>query len=335
MKTPSRVAWASAVLACSVAVVGVSATASTSTNAYPRAGTIVARIAVPKESGGLAVGQGAVWTMGDAVSTLLRIDPNRNAVVARIKVEPARPCAPFPSACSEVAAGEGAVWVSHASDDTVTRIDPQTNRVVARIPVGPQPNGIGVSPGAIWVANDGAPSVSRIDPATNKVVATVRIGPARACCSGHSELTVGGGSVWVAVPTLASVVRIDPATNAVKRTIQLSGQPYGFLTADARAVWAASAHSTSAVWRIDLRTDRESARVTGPLMTPIGLALGFGSLWVADLDAKTIDRVNPRTGRIIARLRVGGYPVRLGVGFGSVWMRDDTGRLLRIKPASA
>ena len=67
-------------------------------------------------------------------------------------------------------------------------------------------------------------------------------------------------------------------------------------------------------------------------MVPIGVALGFGSLWVADLDAKTVDRVNPRTGRIVARLRVGDHPVHLGAGFGSVWVRDDSGRVLRITP---
>jgi hypothetical protein len=67
-------------------------------------------------------------------------------------------------------------------------------------------------------------------------------------------------------------------------------------------------------------------------VTPIGLALGFGSLWVADLDAKALDRVDVRTGRITGHLRVGGYPVRVATGFGSVWIRDDTGRVLRISP---
>ena len=65
---------------------------------------------------------------------------------------------------------------------------------------------------------------------------------------------------------------------------------------------------------------------------PIGLALGFGSVWVADLDAKAIARIDPSTGRIVARLPVGGLPIRLAVGFGSVWVRDDTGRVLRIEP---
>ena len=65
---------------------------------------------------------------------------------------------------------------------------------------------------------------------------------------------------------------------------------------------------------------------------PIGLAIGFGSLWVADLDAKVIDRVNPSTKRMVARLPVGGFPVRLAIGFGSVWVRDDVGRVRRLKP---
>jgi len=64
----------------------------------------------------------------------------------------------------------------------------------------------------------------------------------------------------------------------------------------------------------------------------IGLVLGLGSLWVADLDARTIDRVNPRTGRIIGRLRVGGVPLEVATGLGSVWVGDGGGRVLRVRP---
>jgi virginiamycin B lyase len=186
---------AAAALACSVALVAAARGAPTDNSRVPRGGKVVARIAIPQGSGGLAVAEGAVWTMSDAVSTLLRIDPERNAVIARIKVKPRTPCPPFPQACSEAAAGYGAVWVSHPSDNTVSSIDPQTNSVIATIPVGSHPDGIAVSQEAVWVANSGGPSVSRIDPATNQVVATIRVGPGRACCSEYMELTVGGGSV--------------------------------------------------------------------------------------------------------------------------------------------
>jgi hypothetical protein len=187
---------------------------------------------------------------------------------------------------------------------------------------------------------DVGPSLSRIDPTTNKVVATIRIGPARACCSDHIAVTSVGGSVWATVTKLGTVVRIDPNTNKVSATIRLSwirsGQPCGFLAANQRGVWAAGAHCPASsgygvVTQIDPRTNRPTRAVTG-FKAPIGVALGFGSLWVGDLDVKTIDRVNPRTRRIIGRLRVGGIPIQVATGFGSVWVGDGSGRVLRIRP---
>jgi streptogramin lyase len=83
--------------------------------------------------------------------------------------------------------------------------------------------------------------------------------------------------------------------------------------------------------RIDPSTNKPKGSVHAGT-APLGLALGFGSLWVAGLDSQEIDRVNPRTGKLVARLPVGGNPVRLAVGFGSVWLRDDAGRVVRIKP---
>ena len=90
---------------------------------------VVARIRLvrgavaPLGGGALTAGEGAVWAMTDARSMLLRIDPARNAVEARIKVPPTE----------AIAAGDGAVWLSHPADNTVTRVDPATNKVVGVI----------------------------------------------------------------------------------------------------------------------------------------------------------------------------------------------------------
>jgi streptogramin lyase len=187
------------------------------------------------------------------------------------------------------------------------------------------------TPGAVWVANIGGPTVSRIDPKTGRVVATIRLGPHIACCSEHMTMAAGAGAVWVGVPGLYGVVRIDPAKNAVAAQIMLSGQPCGFMAADAEGVWAAGAHCWTDVMRIDPRTNKEAGAVKGEA-APIGLVLGFGSLWVEDLDLKRIDRVDPRTRRIVARLPLGGIPLQLAAGFGSLWARDDTGSVLRLQP---
>lgn len=313
----------------------------------PPGGKVVAKIRIPQGPGGLAVGEGAVWAASEDASILSRIDAARNRVVARIEVAHRKPCPGFPQSCGEAIAGNGALWLSRASENTVLRIDPQTNRVVATIQVGLKPSAIASSSGAVWVVNRGdlsqetkalvPPTLSRIDPATNEVVATIRLGPAAACCSDHMSVTVGAGAVWAGVPNLGAVLRVDPATNKVVARIRLSAPACGQLAADARAVWAAGGFATGCagfVARVDPRTNRPVGSVKGE-MGPIGLALGFGSLWVADLASKSIDRVNLRSGRIVARLPVGGIPIRLGVGFGSVWVRDDSGRVLRISPTGA
>jgi YVTN family beta-propeller protein len=315
-------------LALAVGLVAVSSAASAGSAALPHGGRVVATIPIPAGYGGLVVGEGAVWAMNDATSTLTRIDPQTNAVAASITVNAVKECPRF--VCGELAVGDGAVWIPRASDNAVSRIDVANNKVVATIPVGPRPTATAVTPGAVWVANAGGPTVSRIDPATNDVVATIRIGQARAA-SDRANMTVAAGAIWVTVPNLRSVVRIDPATNKVTGRLKLALQPCAFVLAVGTRLWASSGGCGGDVGRGDLRRIKPLPTVTG-FRQPIGLAFAFGSVWVADVDRKTIDRVNPRTGRIVARLRVGGYPVRLGVGFDSLWVRDDTGRVLRIQP---
>ncbi len=301
--------------------------AATEGRTLPPGGKVVARIPLgrgappPLGGGAFAVGEGAVWAMSDAESTLMRIDPGRNAVVARIKVL---------SPPGEIAVGDGAVWLSDPSNDMVLRIDPTTNKEAATIQVGPHPSGIAISPGAIWVAVAGGPSVARIDPATNRVVATVRVGPKAACCSEHMGATVAAGAVWVAVPNANELVRVDPRSMRVVATVKLPYTPGGYLFADRDGVWSAGGGGADAVAHIDARTHKVTSRVYEP--HPVGLVFSHGSIWVAAIDSANVDRIDPRTGRIVARLHVGGSPVRLGVGFGSVWVNDDAGRVLRIRP---
>jgi YVTN family beta-propeller protein len=290
--------------------------------ALPRGGKVIATIPVPAGQGAFAAGEGAVWTMGSTTTTLTRIDPQTNSVVARIEL--AGPGA-------EAAAGDGAVWVSHPAQNTVSRIDPSTNTVTTTIPVGPQPSGLAVSQDAVWVANIGDPSVSRIDPATNRVVAKIRVGPPRACCAEHMTVTVGEDAVWVAVPNLNAVVRVDPATNTVTHTVKVPYSPCAFLVADGTAVWSAGGGCGDVLARIDARTNRLTTTVQGD-PHPIGLALEFGSLWVAALGSATVDRIDPETGRVVARLPVGGRPIRLAVGFGAIWVNGEGDRVLRIEP---
>src|SRR5437879_4047178 len=103
-------AWSSASLACAVAVaVTAAASGSAGTPVLPRGGKVIASVLIAKGYGGFALGEGAVWAMSDAVSTLTRIDPQRNAVAASIKVATVKACPDY--VCGEPAVGNGAVWV--------------------------------------------------------------------------------------------------------------------------------------------------------------------------------------------------------------------------------
>jgi YVTN family beta-propeller protein len=261
--------------------------------------------------------------MSDVGPTLMRIDPARNAVVARIKVS---------SPPEATAAGDGAVWLTYPSSDAVSRIDPRTNTVTATIHVGPQPAGLALTPRAVWVANAGGPSVSRIDPATNRVVATIGVGPKFTCCFEHMSLAAVPGALWVAVPNGNKIVRIDPATNHVVESIKLPYSPCASLVADERGVWSAGGGCADIVGRIDPGSRKLTAKVSEP--HPVGVVLAAGSVWAAVIDSANVDRFDRDTGRLSARLHVGGTPVRLAVGFGSVWVNDDDGRVLRIQPNS-
>jgi len=146
------------------------------------------------------------------------------------------------------------------------------------------------------------------------------------------SLTATGGKLWVAVPNANEIVRVDPTTNDLVATLKLPYSPCAFLVADQSGVWSAGGGCADIVGRIDARTKTLTAKVGEP--HPVGLALAFGSVWTAVIDSGNLDQIDPHTGRLIARLHVGGTPVRLGVGFGSIWVNDDNGRVLRIQTTS-
>jgi streptogramin lyase len=334
MKTTLRVCI-TALVALAVATGVVVAHGSAALRAtHPTIGKVVARIPIPAQTGALAVGEGAVWATSDApaVPILTRIDPATNTVVARTPIASTNACTDIPGSCGAAAAGNGAVGIARTFDNNVLRIEPRDNSLAATIPVGSEPEGIATTPGAVWVVNKGVATVSRIDPATNEVVATVRIGPAP-CCSDHMAVAAGAGAVWVSVPSADSIVRINPGTNTVVARVRLSPlqQPCAMLAAGAGSVWATGgAGCGTGLMRVNGRTNKPAGAIKGTSV-PVGVAVGFGSVWVADLQGQIV-RVNPKTNRIVGRLGLRGTPVRLAVGFGSLWVRDDNGRVLRINP---
>jgi virginiamycin B lyase len=181
-----------------------------------------------------------------------------------------------------------------------------------------------------------------------RVVASLRV------CASPAAVEAGAGSLWVACLSDDAVVRVDPHSGRVQATIAAGGEPGG-LGVGAGAVWVALEDRPVLV-RIDPATNR----VTGSLPSPAyGTAIDFGifhqhaqvphrigvtsnALWVPDVPAGTVVRVDPRTGARVAVVRLpapavpapGHLPLAVSVQ-GGIWASDvRTGLAYRVDPAS-
>jgi DNA-binding beta-propeller fold protein YncE len=94
--------------------------------------------------------------------------------------------------------------------------------------------------------------------------------------------------------------------------------------------------------RIDSATHRITTEIELPTGTPTGdnsyyggMVAAAGSLWVTEAFRDEVLRINPETGRIVARIPTGRYPAFLAAGGGSIWVaQDEAGSVARIAPGS-
>ena len=111
--------------------------------------------------GTIRVGRGPITVVADANAVwvalfwerqVVRIDPDRRIVVARI---------PIGEGVWGLAIGPDSVWVANRDSRTLTRIDTRSNRVAATIPLDAAPYGVAYADGRLWVTTQrcGSPNV--------------------------------------------------------------------------------------------------------------------------------------------------------------------------------
>jgi YVTN family beta-propeller protein len=219
-----------------------------------------------------------------------------------------------------VPAVDSTIWVADHLADRVARIDASTGTILADIAVGDKPVSIAVGEGAVWVGNQSDGTVSRIDPETNQVVATIDVAEEL-----HLRLAAGEGRVWVAACLDKAVKVIDPATNQVTASVPIEG--CWNVALGGGQVWVPTGERT--VTRIDPTTLTAMPTVfvqSGPAM----IVEGFGSMWVANVNAMTVSRFDPLTREVTATLLTGLDHVKnnlrgLAAGEGRVWVSSSSG----------
>ena len=82
--------------------------------------------------------------------------------------------------------------------------------------------------------------------------------------------------------------------------------------------------------------DPEGTRVVGYVPVgrrPVAVAVGHGSVWVANADDATVSRVDPDTMAVARTIGIGGPPVDLAVGPDALWVATGSdGTVVRVDP---
>ena len=257
---------------------------------------------------------------------------------------------PLGAAPSSIAVGEGAVWVLDADDKTISVIDPET-RSRETFSTSSTPTDVAAGAGGVWIGNafperpfsstSYPQSVSRLDPETRVVVATIRLPRPRpnvvqfnATAGGLDEpqlIAVTNTAVWVIGADLG-VYRIDPRTN--KRVGRVKGIKATQIAAGNAGVWVIESGETTAVAKIDPRTDTITRRIEVAAQALTSLAVGARDVWAADPFGGVVWRIDPGPNHQRT------IPLDFGVtwvavGASAVWATNElAGLVYRIDPST-
>jgi hypothetical protein len=228
---------------------------------------------------------GSVWVARDVGDEIDRIDPARNRLTARIKVD-SRP--------GGLAAGGGYVWAFHFLGPYVTRIDAATGAKRVFTVQGAAGTGIAYDAGAVWLLTATPSSVIELDPGSGTVLARVPIAPPPPPKHGIVDtwwMAAGGGSLWAVNANYDRVTRVDEARRKAVASIAVPVSiPFGVAVYKG-AAWIAG---EGKVVRVDPATNRVAGVVTlstgsRPVFTQV--AAGPSGLWATDYDAGTLYRL--------------------------------------------
>jgi len=191
-------------------------------------------VGVSTVAGVIAASADSIWMLTDDKTTLARIDPDQNAVVAEVRV---------PAGCRNLTFGETALWLACPSANKILRINPATNLVEKSIEVSAMPEALAIGEGSVWALCSKDGKIDRIDPKTNKVSKTIDLGVPNA----RGTIAFGEGYLWVSESGFP-LARIDVASEAVAQ--QFRGDAEGAIAISPGAVWLSNTKS-NVIWRID------------------------------------------------------------------------------------
>jgi len=205
-------------------------------------------------------------------------------------------------------AGRTAATAVHAIPaDSVGAIDPDSGKIVASVSVPGGPDRLAVGKRRLWATRSSDSALVAVDTRSAAIARIVDPGVE------PSDVEVGPAGIWV-LGANGTVTQVDPLFGSV--TLRLTIHPAGTDVGESSAFGQPTAMAVGAgsVWVADLRygivridpATRRRLRINVGRVD--GLALGGGAVWAVSGPTATVLRVDPRTDRVTARIPIVSAP---------------------------
>jgi streptogramin lyase len=257
----------------------------------------IADVPVGRDPTRVAYGQGAFWVVSPEAGVVVRVDADtKTATRFHIGKDP-----------FDVAIGADALWVPDHDGQRLFRFDLESHALRETRSLGLPAISVGFGFGSVWLAlADGR--LVRIDPQTLREEASIP--DATTAIEGtEPKLAFDRRSVWISSPAESTVAQVDPARGTVERQSLIGATG---ISAGAGAVWVAD--NDSSIWRFG--GDRPQRIRVGP--EPRDVAATSDGVWVADFGDETLVRVDPKSRRVVARIKLRHHPLAVATGGGVI-----------------
>jgi class 3 adenylate cyclase/glutamine cyclotransferase len=276
-------------------------------------------------------------------NSLVQIDPATNSIVADMSVaEPDAAEMAFVPTTHEI-------WVLSHHLQQASAVNTSSHEVVpVSVYAGhadPSANGYGIVCDShhIWVTG-GSDGLEEFNPVTKR-----RIGGAMMIPGAPAILSWGFGRLWVTLTHEDRVLGINPQSREKVFTSDPGAGGIANITGDG-SVWTAKGEPAGRVAQVDPRTgdvkpidlpfelDINGETLPGRGI-PSALTYALGSIWVSDNENGRVFQVDPRAGKVLASIEIGGSSPVIHSGIaeldGSIWVASPgTMAVVRIDPGT-
>jgi streptogramin lyase len=255
----------------------------------PQSNRVTGSLRLPAGSRLAAVARGSLWLANEAAGTVSQADPGTGRTLRTVSVGSAAQLGQSPREEQFRLAVDGnTVWVARLHTDVV-RLDWAAGTVAGRFTIGLSGSSsydLIAAGSGVAVTHGNAKDAHRLDPRTGTATAIPLGGD-------PAEAAFGAGSFWVSAQN-STLARIDPAGRVVA-TIRLDANHLpGAVVVGDDAVWVFAGGGL--VQRIDPVSNQVvHTLAVGPDGVDSGrLAVGAGSVWLSDAEARTLLRIDPQ-----------------------------------------